>query len=176
MAVRRRRFFCEIAASVLVVVGGGGITAHAQPNVSAPPAAEPRPEASLEELKKRVLAYWEARARKDYRAEWELLEPRARARISADEYGRGRMVQYLAAQVEGAERRGNFARVAVRLLVRVTHPLLPGGARTESTTLGDHWVLIGGTWFRSLEADAGTEPPWPAPSSFFLDSPFGPTV
>jgi hypothetical protein len=145
----------------------------------APPsrAAEERPpgaaaeDPSLEALKERVLAYWEARVRKDYRAEWDLLEPRLRARVPADEYGRGRTLQYLGAQVESVERRGSFARVGVRVLVKITLPPLPlpqapGAAapapeRTEAALVQDHWVLIRGAWYRTQEADAGVPAPWP---------------
>lgn len=129
----------------------------------AQPAAGPAWEA---QLKERVLAYWNARAKKDFGAEYDLLEPRVRARVSRDEYGRGRTVQYLAAQVETVERRGSFAKVGVRLLVKVVHPFLPGGSRTESSLLDDYWVLIQGVWYRTQEADLGAEVPWPmAPGS-----------
>ena len=125
------------------------------------PAAD---EQSLAELKKRALAYWEARVKRDYRAEYDLMEPRAQARISADDYGRGRNVQYLAAQVEGAERRGNFARVTVRVLIRVVAPLAGTriDPRTDATSFQDHWALIGGTWYRTADADLRDMAPWPA--------------
>ena len=161
-----RRSACAVIAGLILALAVASGSAQSQ----APPAAGPSGPAatedpSLAELKKRVLAYWEARVKRDYRAEYDLLEPRAKARISADEYGRGRTVQYLAVQVEGAEQNGNFARVAVRLLVRVV-PAIPARvqARTESTVLQDHWVLIGGAWHRSFEADAGVRTPWPAAS------------
>jgi hypothetical protein len=120
-------------------------------------------DAALAELKKRALAYWEARVRKDYRAEYELMEPRARARVSADEYGRGRNIEYLAAQVEGAERLGNFARVSIRVLVRIVAPVpFRVAPRTESSSFQDHWVMIQGTWYRSTDADSRNAIPWPA--------------
>jgi hypothetical protein len=123
---------------------------------------------SLEKLKERVLAYWQARIKKDYQAEYDLLEPRLRARVPASEYGRGRAMEYLAAQVEGVERSGSFARVKVRILVKITLPPLPvpqrvvtAPERTEATMILDHWVLIRGAWYRSQEADAGVPVPWP---------------
>lgn len=150
---------------VVLAVGGalwaGAVAAGAQSADPATPATNAAPDASLEALKERVALYWNARVKRDYRTQYELLEPRARARTSPEEYGRGRMVRYEAAQVEDAERRGNFARVTVRVLVRVVHPLL-GGSRIETSLLQDHWVLIGGTWYRSQEADTGNTPPWPA--------------
>lgn len=126
---------------------------------------------SLEGLKERVLAYWQARVKKDYQAEYDLLEPRLRARVPAEEYGRGRTLQYLAVQVESVERSGSFARVAVRVLVKITLPPLPlpqaaaaTPDRTEATVLQDHWVSIRGLWYRSQEADAGVPVPWPVAS------------
>lgn len=150
--MRRRGTGWAAAALALLVLGAPA---------SGPPAAAE--DAGLGALRERVLAYWQARVRKDYRAEYELLEPRARARLSAEEYGRGRAVEYLAVQVEGVERRGNFARVEVRLLVKVTVPLPQRvEALTQSVVLQDYWVQVGGTWYRTAEADAGAPPPWPA--------------
>jgi hypothetical protein len=144
-----------VGASVVM-----GQTPQAQPGTPAPGGA------GLETLKERVLAYWQARVRKDYRTQYDLLEPRGRAVNNPEEYGRGRQVEYLAAQVEDAERRGNFARARVRLLVRIQIPaMLPRTApiqRTETTVLDDYWVRIGDTWYRTVEADAGRPPPWPA--------------
>ena len=151
-------------AAVMIV----GVALAVAPDAAQPQASpsvgtsEAAAAASLAELKKRAQAYWEARVKKDYRGQYDLLEPRARARVSADEYGRGRSVEYLAVQVEDAERNGNFGRVAVRLLVRLTAPPpLRVAPRTESTLLQDHWVAIGGQWYRSLEAEVGAQPPWP---------------
>ena len=160
-----RRTACVVIAGIVLVSTAASGSGHAQAPPStggAPAATDDQP---LAELKKRVLAYWEARVKKDYRAEYDLLEPRARARVSPDEYGRGRTVQYLAVQVEGAEQNGNFARVNVRLLVRLILPI-PARvqARTDSTQIEDHWVLIGGAWYRSSEADAGVAGPWPVAS------------
>ena len=148
----------------LVVVGAPPPASDAQPQPAAGAPATPAPDASLEPLKQRVLAYWNARVRKDYRAEYDLLEPRARARVNPDEYGRGRVVEYLAAQVERVERRGSFARVDVRLVVKVLHPLAGPSGRTDSTVLRDHWVLIRDVWYRSEEADLGAPGPWPISS------------
>ncbi len=143
-------------------------TAEQEQTVPETSVADP----SLERLRERVLAYWQARVKKDYQAEYDLLEPRLRARVPAEEYGRGRTIQYLGAQVESVERRGSFARVGVRILVKMTIPPLPipqaaavpSPQRTEATLLQDHWVLIRGAWYRTQEADAGVPGPWPVAS------------
>jgi hypothetical protein len=146
---------CALTLAILVLGAAGppGAAAQGAPATSA--------DASLVALRERVLAYWNARVKRDYRAEYDLLEPRARARTSADEYGRGRAVEYMAAQVEDVEQRGNFARVTVRLLVRISYPLAGMASRTEATALQDSWVRIGGVWYRTEEADLGGTPPWP---------------
>jgi hypothetical protein len=150
----------------MVVVGLMLGIAGAVPGQAQGPAGAADP--SLEQLKARVQAYWDARVKKDYRAEYDLLEPRERARVSPDEYGRGRNLEYTAAQVESVERRGNFARVAVRLLVKVTFPTGALGPvrtptpRTQSALLDDYWVLVGGAWYRTEESDRRRPPPWPA--------------
>ena len=158
-----RRLVCAVLGCfVLVLTASLGNTQPQAPSSSAGGKPGAMDDLSLAELKKRALTYWEARVKKDYRTEYDLLEPRARARFSPDEYGRGRMVQYLAAQVEGAERNGNFGSVAVRLLVRiVAPPPIRVPPRNEATEFQDHWVLIDGTWYRSLEAETGDRPPWP---------------
>jgi hypothetical protein len=162
--MRRALVFAGLTLGLLVLAGATVPAAEAQ-GQSAPsaPAAAAPDTASLARLKERVLAYWQARVRKDYRAEYDLLEPRARVWLNPDEYGRGRVVEFLAAQVEGVERRGNFARANVRLLVRVLHPLAGPGGRTDATLFPDHWVLINGEWYRSQEADLGAPGPWPIP-------------
>jgi hypothetical protein len=104
------RFSSAMLAGLVISLAAMPMSGSAQaPTPTSAPAATAE-DPSMAELKKRALAYWEARVRRDYRAEYDLLEPRARARYSPDEYGRGRTVQYLAAQVEGAERNGNFGR------------------------------------------------------------------
>jgi hypothetical protein len=164
---RAGRMLVALTLGVGGILGPGVTVIWSQPSPASP---SPRgPGAAVEDpsevaLRQRVLAYWQARMRKDYRAQYDLLEPRMQARVSPDEYGRGRTVEYLAAQVERIERRGQFARVAVRLLVRVQHPTLPQGGRTEAAVLPDHWVLVRGQWYRSQDAEEGSEPPWPARS------------
>jgi hypothetical protein len=161
--MRRRTWLALAVLTLAAVLGSDGRPVHAQstPKAAGAPAAE-----SLEPLKERVLTYWQARVQRNYRAEYDLLEPRARALLDPEQYGQGRTVQYLAVQIEDAERRGNFARIGVRLLVRVQIPPIfprsPGIDSDQSTVLQDYWVRIGGTWYRSLEANAGATPPWPA--------------
>src|SRR5262245_9859450 len=161
--MRRRTGLALAVLTLAAILGWDGKPGHAQ---ATPPASSAAAAGSLEPLKERVLAYWQARVQRNYRGEYELLEPRARALLDPDEYGRGRTVQYLAVQIEDAERRGNFARVGVRLLVRIQIPPIfprsPGIDSDQSTVLQDYWVRIEGTWYRTLEANAGATPPWPA--------------
>jgi len=161
-----RRSVCTVLAGlVLALTVTFGSAQPQAPSAAGAGGSGATDDQSLATLKTRVQAYWEARVKKDYRAEYDLMEPRVRARNSPDEFGRGRTVQYLAAQVEGAERNGNFARVAVRILVRVVAPIpSPIQPRTDSALIEDHWVLVGGAWYRSSEIETGVRPPWPTAS------------
>jgi hypothetical protein len=104
-------------------------------------------------LRERVAAFWAARVEGDPKAQWELLEPRGRGRLTPLEYVPGPgALKYLAYQVENATVNGYFADVSVRILVQ---PILPVTRRAKigpsSTLVTDRWVRIGGTWYRSLE-------------------------
>jgi hypothetical protein len=162
----RRRFWEVLGVMVCAVPLLAGASRASAQTPQATPGVPPTASAELDPLKERVLAYWQARIRQDYRAQYDLLEPRARAVYNPEEYGRGRQVSYVAAQVEDVEARGNFARARVRLLVRVQLPrILPRTApiqRTDTTTIDDVWVRVGGAWYRTLESDAGSTAPWPA--------------
>lgn len=137
--------------SVLAGLPGCAVTQDAS---STPPASGGAVAASDDErLRERAAAFWAARVAGDPKAQWELLEPRGRGRLTPLEYvpGPGAM-KYLAYQVENATVNGYFADVSVRILVQ---PILPIARRAKvgpsSTVVQDRWVRIGGTWYRSLE-------------------------
>ena len=141
-------------AFLLNVLGGLPGVAAAQGASSTAPASEGAVAASeVERLRERAAAFWAARVAGDPKAQWELLEPRGRGRLTPLEYvpGPGAM-KYLAYQVETATVSGYFADVSVRLLVQ---PILPAARKAKigpsSTVVQDRWVRIGGTWYRSLE-------------------------
>ena len=114
------------------------------------------PAASTEDvriLRERVAAFWAARLAQDAKAQWELLEPRGRARLAAQEYAGFRMaVRYVAYHVEDATVDGYFAVVKVRLMFQAS---LPSGRSVgiQSSLAEDYWVKIGGTWYRRLEQE-----------------------
>jgi hypothetical protein len=147
----------------LVVVGIAAGCASVEPPRPAVVAGSPE---DIQALRERARAYWAARVAKDLKAQYEMLEPRARARVEAGTYGRERIVEYVAAQVEDVNVAGSFGRVSVRMLVRVHHPLLGQQAQQTRSSVGqDHWVRIRGTWYRSLEAEVGAPEPWPVPGA-----------
>ena len=142
-------------------------TADAQSASTAPPSAS-APDA--ETLRQRAAAFWAARVAGDYNAQFDLLEPRGRGRMTAGELAGGRgSVKYLAYQVEDATPSGFFATVKVRLLVQPILPATMPNAATrrippQVSVIGDRWVRVGGVWYRSLEQDeAGPAAPAPAP-------------
>jgi hypothetical protein len=100
-----------------------------------------------------VAAFWAARLAGDATAQWQLLEPRGRGRLTAQEYGAHRTaIRYLAYQVENATVDGYFAVVKVRLMFQ---PNLPSGRRVgvQSSLTEDYWIRIGGTWYRRLDQE-----------------------
>jgi hypothetical protein len=141
-------------AVLLNVLAGLPGVAAAQDASSPPPTSGGAVVApDVERLRERAAAFWAARVAGDPKAQWELLEPRGRGRLTPLEYvpGPGAM-KYLAYQVENATVSGYFADVSVRLLVQ---PILPVARKSKvgpsSTVVTDRWVRIGGTWYRSLE-------------------------
>lgn len=104
-------------------------------------------------LRERSAMFWAARVAANSTTQWELLEPRGRGRLTPEEYAAGRGgVNYLAYQVEDATVNGHFAVVKVKLLVQ---PKLRTQRRIgpQAVTVQDRWVLIAGSWYRSLEQD-----------------------
>ncbi len=117
-------------------------------------------------LRERVAAFWAARAARDFRAQWEFLEPRVKGRVTADEYLAGRGgVQYLGYQVEGATVTGAFATVKVRVLAQPAAAALFAGRRVipQTVLLGEPWIRVGGVWYRRLESDESGPPRGPTP-------------
>jgi hypothetical protein len=141
-------------ALLLNVLAGFPGVAAAQGVSSTPPASGGAGAASdVERLRERAAAFWAARVAGDPKAQWELLEPRGRGRLTPLEYVPGPgALKYLAYQVENATVSGYFADVSVRILVQ---PILPTTHKAkvgpQSTMVNDRWVRIGGTWYRSLE-------------------------
>jgi hypothetical protein len=120
----------------------------------APPPPAPASGMEVGSLRERAAAFWAARVAADFSAQWELLEPRGRGRMTAPEYASQKgAVKYLAYQVEDATVDGYFAVVKVRLLVQ-PKPQVQSTRRSigpQAITVPDRWVRIAGTWYRSLE-------------------------
>lgn len=114
-------------------------------------------EQDVQNLRQRAAAFWAARIARDFRAQWELLEPRGRGRMAPEEYAAGRgAVLYLAYQVEDAEVNGIFGVVKVRVMVQPAAQVW-GGRRVPigATVVNDEWVRAGGVWYRRLEQREG---------------------
>lgn len=153
MIVRR-----GVAVTVLLITIGlcaPPSSVRAQSAVGAtlvPPSAATADE--KEALRARAAAFWAARVDGDAKAQWEVLEPRGRGRLTPADYAPARpAVRYLAYQVEDATVNGYFATVTVRLLVQAILPSRQGSGKVIPSTavVKDGWVRIGGIWYRSLE-------------------------
>ena len=117
---------------------------------AAPPTAA-KPEEQAQALRERAAEYWAARMEGDDKAQWELLEPRGKGRVTAQEYAAGRSgVRYLGYQIEDAAIDGYFAIVKVRLLFQ---PILPRmtSVPVQTVLMDDQWVRVAGTWYRQLD-------------------------
>jgi len=138
---------------LMLEVVGWAASAPAQ---SASPSSAPLgSEGDLQALRERAAAFWTARVAGDFQAQWELLEPRGRARMTPQEYAGDRgSVRYLAHQIEGATANGFFGIVKVRVLFR---PIPPPSATSRSvpaqaSVVDDGWVRIGGVWYRRVDS------------------------
>jgi hypothetical protein len=134
---------------IFAVVGSGAI-ARAQGAASATSVAV-NAEAN-EALRQRAAAYWAARLAGDERAQWDLLEPRAKGRLTPKEYAseRGENVRYLGYQVESASVEGYFATVKVRVMFEATLPRV-GRIPPQAVVLDDRWVQVGGIWYHQVD-------------------------
>jgi len=153
-----RRPVRAVLAVGLVAFGAVGCTASVPGQgvaASSPPAVS---EADVLTLRERAAEFWAARVAGDLEAQWRLLEPRWRGRMTAAEYGSdltgGRWLAY---KVEDAAVNGPFATVKVRLMVQQIVPaagLGQGRLRPtpQAALLDDAWIRIGGLWYRRLES------------------------
>jgi hypothetical protein len=152
-----RRSARALLAAGLVSLGGVG-WATSVPGQSTPALPAPMTsEADVSALRERAAAFWAARVVGDAETQWQLLEPRGKGRLTAQEYGAAPQGgRYLAYQVEGATVNGFFGTVKVRLLVQQLLPAPgPSPALTPQTSvLEDGWVRIRGVWYRRLDAAA----------------------
>lgn len=140
-----------VAAAVLALGDPGIALAQA---ATAPPAAGAQQD-ETETLRARVGSYWAARLSGNGSAQWELLEPRARGRMSAAEYTTpAGPVKYMAYQVEDAKIDGLFATVNVRLLIQVIVPsAMPRAMPPSAVVVPDRWVRVRGVWYRTMDQE-----------------------
>ena len=139
-----------VIAASLVALGGGGCAATAHKETASTSAAV-APDGQVQTLRERAAMYWAARMEGNDKAQWDLLEPRGRGRVTPQEYAAERKgVQYLGYQVEEAAIAGYFAIVKVRVLFQ---PILPRMASVpvQTVLLDDQWIRVGGTWYRQMD-------------------------
>ena len=138
-----------LIAAGLVMLGATACTGPMTDSASAPVVTASPIE--VQTLRERAASYWAARMSEDDQAQWELLEPRGKGRMTAKEYAAGRHgVRYLGYQVEDAIIDGYFAVVKVRLLVQAMHPRL-AAIPPQPILIDDQWVRVGGSWYRQTD-------------------------
>jgi hypothetical protein len=99
------------------------------------------------DLKARGQAFWEARVKEDFAAQYGLLEPKVRRQMSLVDYIQGQgPLQYLEAQIEAVQIDEAKGILTVRTLVRIKHPLLE--RQKQPMVLREEWVKRQGEWYR----------------------------
>ncbi len=155
-----RRSVRALLAAGLVVLDVVGCATSVPGQSSSASSAPTASEADVSTLRERAAAFWAARVAGDPEGQWQLLEPRGRGRITAQEYAAAPTGgRYLAYQIEGATVNGLFATVKVRLLVQQILPT-PAASRPlppQAVVVEDGWIRIGGVWYRRLD-DGGSRP------------------
>jgi hypothetical protein len=117
--------------------------------------ANPAAASEVEILRQRVATYWAARVTRDATAFWQLIEPRGKGRMTAEEYAaQGASVKYTGYRVEEATIDGNFATVKVRLVGVPELPLMRSSASQsipQASVIDDQWVRVRGAWYRVVD-------------------------
>jgi hypothetical protein len=117
---------------------------------SAPTSEQAKPaEDETLTLRQRAANYWAARVARDYKAQWELSEPRLKGRITPEEYAAGKgAIQYLGYEVGDAKIEGSFATVQVKVIARISLPRSQAKPVLRTATVPDAWVKVEGVWYR----------------------------
>lgn len=106
--------------------------------------AKAEPEAGL---KARGQAFWEARIKEDYAAQYNLLEPKVQRQMTLTNYIQTQgPLQYLEARIEGVKIDEARAVLTVRTIVRIKYP--PLDKQTQGMIVREEWVKRQGEWYR----------------------------
>jgi hypothetical protein len=106
--------------------------------------AKAEPEA---DLKTRGQAFWGARIKEDYAAQYGLLEPKVRRQMSLTDYIQAQgPLQYLEARIEGVQIDEAKGILTVRTLIRIKYP--PLDQRKQEIVVREAWVKRQGEWYR----------------------------
>jgi hypothetical protein len=112
--------------------------------LAAQETAKAEPEAGL---KARGQAFWEARIKEDYAAQYGLLEPKVRRQLSLTNYIQAQgPLQYLEARIEGVQIDEAKGVLTVRTLIRIRYPLLD--RQKQEMVVHEEWVKRQGEWYR----------------------------
>src|SRR5262245_51247882 len=113
-----------------------------------PLAAEEGAKAAPDDgLQARGQAFWEARIKEDYAAQYGLLEPKVRREMSLTNYIQAQgPLQYLEARIEGVQIDEAKGVLTVRTLIRIQHPLLE--RQKQEMVVQEEWVKRQGEWYR----------------------------
>ena len=120
-----------------------GLTLLALP-LAAAEMAQAEPEAGLQA---RAQAFWQARIKEDYAAQYGLLEPKVRRQLSLTDYIQAQgPLQYLEARIEGVTIDEAKGVLTVRTLIRIKYP--PLDRQQQEMVVKEAWVKRQGEWYR----------------------------
>jgi hypothetical protein len=114
-----------------------------------------------ERLKERARQYWQARAKKNLVATYDLHEPGFKRVVTLTGFLQGAGVsQVLAFEILGARIEGSLGVVQVKFQAVSKHPLLVKPAEPVWYEVEEQWILVDREWFRKFRfSSANPYPP-----------------
>lgn len=124
---------------------------------SSPPQAQ-APQTPEEALRARATQFWEARVKGDLLTQYNLLEPRARERVTLTGYAlaRGRVV-FLSYKIQDVELAGDAGRVTAMTTFRMNLPQVSRFGPWDQRTIM-RWVRVDGVWYTAYDQQDVTQP------------------
>lgn len=123
---------------------------------------------TVEGLRSRVTAFWEARLKKDHNAIYEIYEPRLHEVATPAEFLRSRgLIDYFVYAVEDVRVDGDKGTSRVRYTWKPNHPSF-SKMKPKDDVMEDQWIFADGDWrklYEGFDAKQSQLPPGTDPNS-----------
>jgi len=123
---------------------------------------------TVEGLRARVTAFWEARMKKDHQAIYEIYEPRLHEVATPAEFLRSRgLIDYFVYSVEDVRVDGDKGSSRVTYTWKPNHPAF-AQMKPKDDVMEDQWIFVEGDWrklYEGFSADQNPLPPGADPAS-----------